>query len=75
MFMLVRTLEPTATGVPLQLFCYTATTVWVEYEGIQGDVIDHLIGVLPQFGLALYQRSSDQGSRQIAQALAHGEHA
>lgn len=68
MFLLVRTLEPTATGLPLELYCYAATTVWVEYESIQGDLVDHLIGMLPQFGLHLYQRSSDWGSRQEAVA-------
>lgn len=69
MFLLARTLEPTPTGLPLQLYCYAATTVWVEYETIQGAIFDHLIGMLPQFGLQLYQRSSDYGSRQLAQAI------
>ena len=71
MFLLARTLEPSPTGIPLQLYCYTATTVWVEYEGIQGEIFDHLIGVMPLFGLALYQRSSDYSNRQIVQALQH----
>jgi len=61
MALMVRTMEATALGLPLQLFCYTNTTAWVEYEGIQGDIFDHLISMLPQFGLALYQRSSDYG--------------
>ncbi|MGN1055999.1 MAG: mechanosensitive ion channel family protein [Comamonas sp.] len=71
MLLLVRTMQPTENGIPLELYCFTATTAWVEYEGIQGDVIDHLIGVLPQFGLALFQRSSDFGSRRVAQALSN----
>ena len=62
MFLMVRTMETSPTGLPLQLFCYTNTTIWVEYEGIQGEIFDHLIGVLPQFGLTLYQRSSDYGT-------------
>ncbi len=61
MFLLARTLEPSPQGVPLELYCYTDTTVWVEYESIQGEIFDHLMGVLPQFGLCLYQRSSDYG--------------
>lgn len=73
MFLLARTQEPSPTGIPVQLYCYTNTTVWVEYEGIQGEIFDHLIGVLPLFGLALYQRSSDYSSRQIVQALHHDE--
>lgn len=56
--MLARTLEPTTEGVPLELFCYTSTPIWVEYESIQGGIFDHLIGVLPEFGLRLYQRPS-----------------
>lgn len=71
MFLLARTLEPSPTGIPLQLYCYTATTVWLEYEGIQGEIFDHLIGVMPLFGLSLYQRSSDYSNRQIVHALSH----
>ena len=63
MTLMVRVQEPTALGIPLQLYCFSAITTWVDYEGIQGQVVDHLIGMLPQFGLALYQRSSDLGSR------------
>ena len=63
MTLMVRVQEPTALGIPLQLYCFSAVTAWVDYEGIQGQVVDHLIGMLPQFGLALYQRSSDLGSR------------
>ncbi len=61
MFLLARTLEPSPQGVPLQLYCYTNTTIWVEYEAVQGEIFDHLIAMLPQFGLKLYQRSSDYG--------------
>ncbi|WP_404303251.1 mechanosensitive ion channel family protein [Alicycliphilus denitrificans] len=55
MTLMVRTLEPTPEGVPLELYCFTATTAWVQYEAIQGDIFDHLIAVLPEFGLHLYQ--------------------
>ena len=61
MFLLARTLEPSPQGVPLELYCYTNTTIWVEYEAIQGEIFDHLIAMLPRFGLSLYQRSSDYG--------------
>lgn len=61
MFLLARTLEPSPTGVPLELYCYTNTTIWVEYESVQGEIFDHLIAMLPHFGLKLYQRSSDYG--------------
>ena len=71
-FMLARTLEPTPEGVPLELYCYTATPIWVEYEGIQGSIFDHLIGVLPQFGLRLYQRPSGSDVQSGLRPLAQG---
>lgn len=69
MTLMVRLQEPTALGIPVQIYGFTAVTAWVQYEAIQGAVFDHLIGVLPQFGLALYQRSSDYSNRQMVDAM------
>ena len=55
MTLMVRMLEPTAEDVPLELYCFTATTAWVQYEAIQGDIFDHLLALLPEFDLRLYQ--------------------
>jgi len=55
MMLMVRTLEPTPEGVPIELYCFTATTAWVAYENTQGDIFDHLLAILPEFGLRLYQ--------------------
>ncbi|VVD86188.1 mechanosensitive ion channel family protein [Pandoraea terrigena] len=52
---MVRSLEPSATGIPVELYCFTNTTVWAEYERVQGDVFDHLLAILPEFGLRMYQ--------------------
>ncbi|VVD70216.1 Miniconductance mechanosensitive channel YbdG [Pandoraea capi] len=52
---MVRSLQPTATGIPVELYCFTNTTVWAEYERVQGDVFDHLLAILPEFGLRMYQ--------------------
>ena len=70
MTLMVRMLEPTAEGVPLELYCFTATTAWVEYERIQGDIFDHLIAILPEFGLGLYQSPT---GKDIRAAWAHSE--
>src|SRR5690625_5042559 len=51
MTFLVRQLEPTSQGVPLQLYVFTNTTVWAAYEGIQADIFDHLLAITPEFGL------------------------
>ena len=38
--------------------CFTAVTAWVEYERIQGDIFDHLLAILPELGMRLYQQPS-----------------
>ena len=56
MTLLVRQLEPGPEGLPLQIYCFTNTTAWADYEGIQSDIFDHLLAVIPEFGLRLYQK-------------------
>ena len=56
MFLLVRQLEPSDAGLPLEIYGFTANTAWAAYEGIQGDIFDHLIAILPEFGLRLFQK-------------------
>lgn len=63
MTLMVRALEPTSEGVPVELYCFTATTVWAEYERIQGDVFDHLLAVLPEFGLEPFQAPTGKDLR------------
>lgn len=58
MTQMVRQLDPTPQGLPLEIYCFTATTSWIAYEGIQADIFDHLIAILPEFGLQLYQQPS-----------------
>ena len=56
MTLLVRQLEPGPEGLPLQIYCFTNTTAWADYEGIQSDIFDHLLAIIPEFGLALFQK-------------------
>jgi len=58
MTLLVRQMDPTPTGLPLQIYCFANTTVWREYEAIQSDIFDHLYSILPDFGLGVFQESS-----------------
>lgn len=55
---IARQSQPTAEGLPLELYTYAATTVWAEYEMIQCDVIEHLIAMAPKFALKIYQAPS-----------------
>ncbi|QJT10362.1 mechanosensitive ion channel family protein [Oceanidesulfovibrio marinus] len=65
MTLMVRQLEPEGdTGLPLEVYCFTRTTNWVEYEGIQSDIFDHLLAALPFFGLRVFQRNALMDRRQ-----------
>jgi miniconductance mechanosensitive channel len=54
--LLVRQLAPSENGLPIEIYAFANSTAWSEYEGIQGDIFDHLIAILPDFGLRLFQR-------------------
>lgn len=55
MTLLVRQLSPTADGLPLEVYCFTNTVEWKEYESIQSDIFDHLLAIIAEFGLKLFQ--------------------
>jgi len=54
--LLVRQLAPGPEGLPIELYCFTNTTAWAEYEDIQSNIFDHLLAIVPDFGLRLYQK-------------------
>ena len=58
MTLIVRQLAPTSAGLPLEIYCFTGTTSWVPYESIQSDIFDHLLAILPEFGLRVFQEPS-----------------
>ncbi len=68
MIQMVRQLAPSADGLPLEIYCFTNTTAWVNYEGIQSDIFDHLLAILPEFGLQVYQHPSGMDMRSWQQA-------
>ena len=55
MIMLVRQLQPTAQGMPIELYFFSANTMWVKYEGLQAEVFDHVLAVVHRFGLKVFQ--------------------
>jgi len=75
MTLLVRQLQPGQTGIPLEIYCFTNDIRWAEYEKIQSDIFDHLLAILPEFGLQVYQAISDSTVRvqlgERPQVLAH----
>lgn len=53
--LLVRQLSPSSNGIPIELYCFTNDTAWANYESIQADIFDHLLAIIPEFGLKVFQ--------------------
>jgi miniconductance mechanosensitive channel len=70
MTLLVRQLAPGADGIPLEVYCFTNDIRWGAYEGIQGDIFDHLFSILPTFGLRAFQSPSGSDVRGAVEAWA-----
>jgi len=54
--MMVRQLQPTEFGVPLQIYAFSSDKQWINYEEIQSDIFDHIIAAAPMFDLKIYQK-------------------
>lgn len=72
MTFLVRQLQPTDKGLPLEVYVFTKDTRWAVYESIQADVFDHLLTVVPEFGLCVYQSPSSRDVRELTTGLLLG---
>ena len=55
LIMTVRQLQPTAQGIPIELYFFSADTRWLKYEHLQAEVFDHVLATLPIFGLRVFQ--------------------
>ncbi|MBL4718941.1 MAG: mechanosensitive ion channel family protein [Erythrobacter sp.] len=56
--LMVRQLPPSPQGLPLEIYCFANTIDWAEYEAIQADIFDHMLAILPEFGLRVFQQPS-----------------
>ncbi|MAY21079.1 MAG: mechanosensitive ion channel protein MscS, partial [Erythrobacteraceae bacterium] len=65
--LMVRQLPPGPQGLPLEIYCFTDTVDWGEYESIQADIFDHLIAILPEFELRIFQEPSGLDFARMAQ--------
>lgn len=71
MTMMVRQLAPDAQGLPLEIYCFTNTVVWLEYEGIQSDIFDHIFAIVGEFGLRVYQAPTGNDVRSLGNLVSH----
>ena len=58
MTLMVRQLAPGPHGAPIEIYCFSNDTEWLEYEAFQSEIFDHLFAILPQFGLRAFQERS-----------------
>lgn len=65
MTLLVRQRTPTSDGLPLEIYCFTNDVKWAVYEGTQSDIFDHLLAILPEFGLRVFQHPSGNDMREM----------
>ncbi len=64
---MVRQLQPTENGIPIELYFFSAIKDWVPYEGLQADVFDHVLSVIPEFDLHVFQTPSGRDMQKILQ--------
>ena len=69
MTLIVRQLGPGPEGLPLEIYCFTNTTEWADYEDIQSDIFDHLLAIVPEFGLRLYQKPAGTDLANLKQTV------
>ncbi|MDP8268113.1 MAG: mechanosensitive ion channel [Candidatus Tenebribacter davisii] len=61
MTFLIRQLESGASGLPIEIYVFTDEKAWANYEAIQADIFDHILAVVPEFGLKIFQYPTDLG--------------
>lgn len=62
---MVRQLQPTPEGLPLEIYCFTDTTEWVKYEGIQSEIMEHIIATANEFNIRVFQKPSGYDFKNI----------
>ena len=65
MTFLVRHLQPTDKGIPLEIYVFSKDQRWAYYESIQADIFDHILSVIPQFDLKVFQNPSGEDFKSL----------
>lgn len=68
MTLMVRQLDPTEKGLPIEIYCFSADKAWVNYEGIISDIFDHLFAAIPAFDLEVFEAPTGKDFAQLAKA-------
>lgn len=69
MIFLIRHLSPSEKGLPIQVYVFSKIKAWVDYEGVQADIFDHLLAILPEFELSIFQNPTGEDILQAISRL------
>jgi miniconductance mechanosensitive channel len=65
MTFLVRQLKPTENGLPIEIYVFCKDNEWSNYEAVQADIFDHLLAIIPEFDLRIFQNPTGSDFRNI----------
>lgn len=65
MTQMVRLLNPTEKGIPIEIYVFTKTTEWLDYEAVQSDIFDHILAIVTEFDLRVFQNPTGNDFRQM----------
>ncbi|MCK9328564.1 MAG: mechanosensitive ion channel family protein [Candidatus Cloacimonetes bacterium] len=66
LILLIRHLSPDSNGLPLQIYVFSNQTAWVKYEEVQADIFDHLLAVVNEFDLRVFQNPSGSDFKKLS---------
>jgi len=64
MTFLIRHLAPTEHGLPIEIYVFCSNIVWANYEAVQADIFDHILAIVPEFDLGLFQAPAGRDFRE-----------
>ncbi|MCK5823051.1 MAG: mechanosensitive ion channel, partial [Bacteroidales bacterium] len=65
MTFLVRQLQPTEKGIPIEIYVFSKSQEWAKYETIQADIFDHVLAIVPEFELNIFQNPTGSDFQKI----------
>ena len=69
MTFLIRQLRSNEHGLPIEIYVFSSDKAWANYEAIQADIFDHILAVIPEFDLRVYQNPTGADFRALNQAI------
>jgi miniconductance mechanosensitive channel len=69
MTFIVRQLQPSDKGLPIEIYVFSKEIAWVNYENLQSDIFDHIFAVVPEFGLKVFQVPSGNDLKMVVETL------